>query len=79
LNFNSDTRHIIKGATIASIIPLLRGGDLPGIYAFIGMSFWPIIFFVSRYKAFSKNIINQRMSFIGRRKTEEIKEEELYV
>jgi hypothetical protein len=79
LNFNSDTRHIIKGATIASIIPLLRGGDLPGIYAFIGMSFWPIIFFVFRYKAFSKYIIYQRMSFMGRRKTEEIKEEELYV
>jgi len=55
------------------------GGDLPGIYAFIGMISSPIIFFVSRYKVFSKNIIYQRMSFMGRRKTEEIKEEELYV
>lgn len=53
LNYNSDTRHLMKGATIASIIPLLRGGDLPGIYAFIGMSFWPVIFFVFRYSAFA--------------------------
>jgi len=53
LNYNSDTRHLIKGATIASIIPLLRGGDLPGIYAFIGMSFWPVIFFVFRYSSFA--------------------------
>jgi len=79
LNFNSDTRHMIKGATIASIIPLLRGGDLPGIYAFIGMSFWPIMFFVSRYKAFSKTIMFQRRSFLANKKAEEIKEQEVYV
>jgi hypothetical protein len=79
LNFNSDTRHLIKGATIASIIPLLRGGDLPGIYAFIGMSFWPIIFFVSRYKAFSKKIMFQRRNFLFNRTSPEKKEEEIYV
>jgi hypothetical protein len=53
LNYNSEVRHLIKGATIASLIPLLRGGDLPGIYAFIGMSFWPIVFFVFRYGSFA--------------------------
>lgn len=53
IRYNSDVRHLIKGATIASIIPLLRGGDLPGIYAFIGMSFWPVIFFVFRYSSFA--------------------------
>lgn len=52
LKFNSDVRHIIKGITIASLVPLLRGGDLPGIYAFIGMSFWPVLFFISRYGSF---------------------------
>jgi hypothetical protein len=52
LNFNSDVRHIIKGITIASLVPLLRGGDLPGIYAFIGMSFWPVFLFISRYNSF---------------------------
>jgi hypothetical protein len=53
LNYNSDVRHIIKGITIASLVPLLRGGDLPGIYAFIGMSFWPIIFFTFQYSKFA--------------------------
>jgi hypothetical protein len=54
LKYNSDVRHMIKGVTIASLIPLLRGGDLPGIYAFIGMSFWPVIFFLNRYNSFLK-------------------------
>ena len=52
LKYNSDVRHLIKGITIASMIPLLRGGDLPGIYAFIGMSFWPVFYFVNRYGNF---------------------------
>ncbi|HPI11516.1 MAG TPA: O-antigen polymerase [Catalimonadaceae bacterium] len=52
LSYNSDLRHIIKGITIASLVPLLRGGDLPGIYAFIGMSFWPVFVFISRYNSF---------------------------
>jgi len=52
LGYNSDVRHLIKGITIASMIPLLRGGDLPGIYAFIGMSFWPVFYFINRYKKF---------------------------
>lgn len=58
LNYNSDLRHIIKGITIASLVPLLRGGDLPGIYAFIGMSFWPVFVFISRYNSFLRQ---QRM------------------
>ena len=52
LKYNSDVRHIIKGITIASLVPLLRGGDLPGIYAFIGMSFWPVLLFISKYNTF---------------------------
>jgi hypothetical protein len=52
LKYNSDIRHIIKGITIASMVPLLRGGDLPGIYAFIGMSFWPVFLFLIRYNGF---------------------------
>jgi hypothetical protein len=79
LNFNSDMRHLIKGATIASIIPLLRGGDLPGIYAFIGMSFWPMILFVSIYLVFAYILLLQRRFFILNRQSEERKEEEIYV
>jgi hypothetical protein len=52
VRYNSDIRHIIKGATLASLVPLLRGGDLPGIYAFIGMTFWPVFLLVYAYKKF---------------------------
>lgn len=32
-----------RGVLCAFLIPLLRGGDLPGIYAWFGMSFWPCL------------------------------------
>ena len=32
---------LLRGMLAAAIVPLLRGGDLPGIYAWFGMSFWP--------------------------------------
>ena len=32
---------LIRAICCASMIPLLRGGDLPGIYAWIFMAFWP--------------------------------------
>ncbi|MBW4575259.1 MAG: oligosaccharide repeat unit polymerase [Aphanothece sp. CMT-3BRIN-NPC111] len=32
---------LIRAILCSCLIPLLRGGDLPGIYAWIGMSFWP--------------------------------------
>ncbi|MEQ9235245.1 hypothetical protein [Coleofasciculus sp. E2-BRE-01] len=32
---------LIRAILCASLIPLLRGGDLAGIYAWIGMAFWP--------------------------------------
>jgi hypothetical protein len=53
LRYNSDVRHLIKGITISSLIPLLRGGDLPGVYAFIGMTFWPVIYFIYKYGKFA--------------------------
>ncbi|WP_053976065.1 hypothetical protein [Mangrovimonas xylaniphaga] len=52
--YSSKLRFLIKGVIIASLIPLLRGGDLPGIYAFIGMSFWPVFIFLYRYNKFLK-------------------------
>jgi hypothetical protein len=36
------TGLVIRGCACAALIPLLRGGDLPGIYAWFGMSFWPV-------------------------------------
>jgi hypothetical protein len=32
---------IVRAILCACLIPLLRGGDLPGIYAWFGMAFWP--------------------------------------
>src|SRR5205809_6446160 len=37
---------LIRGILAAAIVPLLRGGDLPGIYAWFGMSFWPCVLFL---------------------------------
>ena len=34
---------LLRGILAAAIVPLLRGGDLPGIYAWFGMSFWPCL------------------------------------
>lgn len=32
---------LVRAILCSSLIPLLRGGDLAGIYAWIGMAFWP--------------------------------------
>lgn len=41
----------IRVILYAFMIPLLRGGDLPGIYAWFGMAFWPylILFWLRRH------------------------------
>jgi len=54
--YNSDIQWLIKGLIIASFIPILRGGDLPGIFAFIGMSFWPVFILLYRYNKYLKQI-----------------------
>lgn len=56
--YKSEFRFVLKGVIIASLLPLLRGGDLPGIYAFIGMAFWPLVLFSYGYKRF----LNSKMS-----------------
>lgn len=52
--YSSDMRFLIKGIVFASLIPLLRGGDLPGIIAFIGMSYWPVLIIIYQYNNFLK-------------------------
>jgi hypothetical protein len=32
---------ILRAVLCASLVPLLRGGDLAGIYAWVGMAYWP--------------------------------------
>ena len=52
--YNSDVHWLLKGIIIASFVPILRGGDLPGIIAFIGMSYWPVFLFLYQYNKFLK-------------------------
>jgi oligosaccharide repeat unit polymerase len=42
LRFRSSLRTVIKAIVIASAFAVIRGGDLAGTVAFLGMSFWPI-------------------------------------
>lgn len=74
LKYRSNVRHMIKGMAIASAIPLLRGGDLPGVYAFIGMTFWPILIFINRYKKFL-NVYNIEQLIASRRYLQSIQEQ----
>jgi len=66
--YNSDINWLIKGITISSAIPLLRGGDLPGVYAFIGMTFWPTIIFVYRYNKHVVKFRAEQMKLLIREK-----------
>jgi hypothetical protein len=54
--FNSDMQYLLKGIIIASFVPILRGGDLPGIVAFIGMSYWPVFLMLYRYQQYLKRM-----------------------
>src|SRR5947199_3704546 len=50
------TGLLARGILAAAIVPLLRGGDLPGIYAWFGMSFWPclLLFWLQRREFFAR-------------------------
>jgi hypothetical protein len=47
---------LLRAMLAAAIVPLLRGGDLPGIYAWFGMSFWPclLLFWIRRHDFFAQ-------------------------
>jgi len=59
------TGLLIRGILAAAIVPLLRGGDLPGIYAWFGMSFWPCLLLLGlrRREFFAQ--IPRRQQFVG--------------
>lgn len=54
MRYESDMKWLLKGIIVASFIPILRGGDLPGIVGFIGMSYWPVIIMVWIYNRWLK-------------------------
>jgi hypothetical protein len=51
--FRSSLGPILKGAVIAGTFAIIRGGDLAGTVAFVGMSYWPLAFFFYRYRKFA--------------------------
>jgi hypothetical protein len=49
---------LIRAIACAAVVPLLRGGDLPGIYAWFGMAFWPcfLVLYIWRKELLSKGL-----------------------
>jgi len=47
---------LIRAISCAAVVPLLRGGDLPGIYAWFGMAFWPcfLVLYIWRKELLTK-------------------------
>lgn len=41
---------MVRAILCAAIVPLLRGGDLAGIYAWFGMAFWPCLILLWRWR-----------------------------
>ena len=66
--FESDMRWLIKGLVISSIVALIRGGDLAGIVAFIGMAFWPVFIFMRQYATFVRQFNSWFASVMQARK-----------
>jgi hypothetical protein len=54
--YNSDLKVFLVGILLASLIPILRSGDLPGDFAIVLMSYWPILIFVGQYNKYLKRI-----------------------
>ena len=61
--YSSDFRIVLQSVIAASLIPLLRGGDLPGIYSLIILIYWPIILFDFQYKNFIKRHLKSMNPF----------------
>jgi len=49
---------LIRAIACAAVVPLLRGGDLPGIYAWFGMAFWPcfLVLYLWRKELLTKGL-----------------------
>lgn len=43
-------KWLMRGILAASLFAIIRGGDMPGIAAFIGMSYWPILLLLWSYR-----------------------------
>lgn len=66
--YSSDMRYVLYGIIFASTIPILRGGDLPGIIAFVGMSYWPVFLFVWMYRRYLKKLRRKQIAASNKQK-----------
>lgn len=58
---NPDLGAIIRGVLIASLVALIRGGDLAGIYVIIILCFFPVVYLLRGYKRYVKMKISRVM------------------
>jgi hypothetical protein len=56
---------LLRAMLAAAIVPLLRGGDLPGIYAWFGMSFWPcfLVLWIRRHDFLARIPYRQQFAY----------------
>ncbi|HTL07239.1 MAG TPA: O-antigen polymerase [Chitinophagaceae bacterium] len=52
--FSSDLSSFLIGVILVSMIPIFRSGDMPGDFAIVLMSFWPMFILTWQYKKFIK-------------------------
>lgn len=52
--FNSELSDLCVGVLLAALIPIFRSGDMAGDFAIVLMSYWPILYFVRKYKQYLK-------------------------
>ena len=59
---------LIRACSLGGMVPLLRGGDLPGIYAWLGMAFWPVVLFSWWNREYLYSDAGNRPAEINRRR-----------
>jgi oligosaccharide repeat unit polymerase len=57
--YKSDISYILIGVFLTALIPIFRSGDLPGDFAIVLLSYWPIILFTYKYRQFVKKRIQR--------------------
>jgi hypothetical protein len=57
--YQSRMKHVYKGLIVAATIPVLRGGDVAGISAFIILSFWPVFLVFYVYNRYVKSEVRR--------------------
>jgi hypothetical protein len=65
--YQSLLNSILKGALVASLFAVLRGGDLAGTFAFAVMTFWPLVIFLFSYNRYLQAVLQPAPARFGNR------------